>query len=108
MAARMMALILVGLWAGPAAAEVLPDPTALPVRAASGGEEIRPANVLTAIKLSRKQKIAVIDGQEVALGGHYQDARVTRISENEVVLRRGREVTVLKLYPEIEKSVRSK
>lgn len=108
MATRMMALVLIGVWAVPAPAEVLPDPTARPVSAASERGETRPASALTAIRLSRKQKIAVIDGQEVALGGQYRDARVTRISENEVVLRRGREVTVLKLYPDIEKKVRSK
>ena len=108
MATRMMALVLVGIWAAPALAEVLPDPTARPVTAASEPGETRPANALTAIKLSRKQKIAVIDGQEVMVGGRYQDARVVRINENEVVLRRGREVTVLKLYPDLEKKVRSK
>lgn len=108
MAARMMALVLVALWAVQAPAEVLPDPTAPPASVASESGETRPATALTAIKLSRKQKIAVIDGQEVALGGRYQDARVVRISENEVVLRRGRELTVLKLYPDIEKKLRSK
>lgn len=108
MATRMMALVLLGMWAAPVAADGLPDPTARPVSAASAAGETRPPSALTAIKLSRKQKIAVIDGQEVALGGYYQDARVTRIGENEVVLRRGREVTVLKLYPDVEKKLRRK
>lgn len=107
MATRMMVLILAVLWGVPAPAEVLPDPTAPPASAASESGETRPATALTAIKLSRKQKIAVIDGQEVALGDRYQDARVVRISEGEVVLRRGRELTVLKLYPDLEKKLRS-
>jgi hypothetical protein len=33
---------------------------------------------------------------------------VVRISESEVVLRRGREITVLKLYPHVEKRLRGK
>lgn len=112
MAARMRlpraAAMLMFVAATAAHAEILPDPTAPPVRAAPEAGEARPAHALTAIKLSRGQKIAVIDGQEVAAGGRYQDARVVRIGENEVVLRRGREVTVLTLYPDIEKKVRRK
>jgi len=104
----MMALTLAVLLALPAMADSLPDPTALPsTRAAEGGDD-QPVGVLTAIKLSRKQKIAVIDGLEVAVGGRYQDARVVRIGESEVVLRRGKEITVLKLYPHVEKTLRGK
>lgn len=108
MAARMMAFALVALLAMPATAGSLPDPTALPSTQAPDGGDDQQAWTLTAIKLSRKQKIAVIDGQEVAVGGRYRDARVVRISESEVVLRRGRDTTVLKLYPHVEKKLRSK
>ncbi len=108
MAARMMVLVVALGLAQPAAAASLPDPTALPAAPSADGGSEQPAGLLTAIKLSRKQKIAVIDGQEVALGGRYQDARVVRITETEVVLRRGRDTTVLKLYPNIDKQLRRK
>ncbi len=103
MAARMMLLVLCGALAAPLAA-ALPDPTAPP--AASAGEAGSPAISLTAIKRSGKARVAVIGGQEIAVGGHYQDARVVKISESEVVLRRGGETTVLKLYPQVEKRPR--
>lgn len=108
MAAHMMFFALAMMWAMPSTAAALPDPTALPAAPAASGDADNPAGILTAIKLSRKQKIAVIDGLEVAVGGRYQDARVVRISESEVVLRRGREITVLKLYPQVEKRPRGK
>lgn len=108
MAACMMAFALATLLAMPAMAGSLPDPTALPSMQTANGGEDQQAWTLTAIKLSHKQKIAVIDGQEVTVGGRYQDARVVRIGESEVVLRRGRDTTVLKLYPNIEKTLRSK
>lgn len=103
MAARMMLLVLCGFFAAPIAA-ALPDPTAPP--AASAGDAGSPAISLTAIKRSGKARVAVIGGQEIAVGGHYQDARVVKISESEVVLRRGGETTVLKLYPQVEKRPR--
>lgn len=112
MAARLTLRFATGVLAGLAAcaaqADALPDPTAPPARIETEAGESRPNHALTAIKLSRGQKIAVIDGQEVAVGGRYQDGRVVRIGENEVVLRRGRELTVLRLYPDIEKKVHRK
>ena len=108
MATRMMVWALASWMALPALAEPLSDPTAPPSTVSAEQSEDRPTGALTAIKLSRKQKIAVIDGQEVSVGSRYLDARVVRISENEVVLRRGRETTVLKLYPHVEKKLRSK
>lgn len=103
MAARMMLLALGVLLATPFAAASLPDPTALP--AATGGAG-SPALPLTAIKRSGKNRVAVIGGQEIAVGGRYQDARVVKIGESEVVLRRGGETTVLKLYSQVEKRPR--
>ncbi|ODU50037.1 MAG: hypothetical protein ABS92_04295 [Thiobacillus sp. SCN 63-374] len=107
MAARMMLcaaialLTSTGVWAG------LPDPTALPV-APAAKDSASPGISLTAIKRRGAQRLAVIDGQEVAVGGRYQGARVVRITESEVVLRRGTDVTVLELYPHVEKRPRGK
>lgn len=107
MAARMMLLTLAAALAAPAAL-ALPDPTALPVQRGAGQPADRPVMSLTAIKISGKQKIAVIDGKEVAVGGQYQGAHVVRINENEVVLRRGRETTVLRFDTQVEKRLRAK
>lgn len=107
MAARLILLALLAALASPAVA-VLPDPTAPPsARAADGaaGQVLLP---LTAIKRVGNRHVAIIGGQEVAVGGRYQDARVIRISESEVVLRRGQETVVLKLYPLVDKRPRGK
>ena len=104
MAARMM-LCAAMLLAIPCARADLPDPTAPPAAPAAEGVA-SPGISLTAIKRSGTQRLAVIGGQEIAVGGRYQDARVVRITESEVVLRRGAEITVLKLYPHVEKRLR--
>lgn len=105
MAARMMLCAAIALLALPCARAALPDPTALPAApAAEGGAS--PGISLTAIKRRGKQRLAVIGGQELAVGERYQGARVVRITESEVVLRWGAEVTVLKLYPHVEKRLR--
>jgi MSHA biogenesis protein MshK len=107
MAARMMLCVAIVLLAISGARADLPDPTALPVAPAAEGSA-GPGVSLTAIKQRGKQRFAVIGGQEVPVGGHYQGARVVRITESEVVLRRGRDITVLELYPHIEKRLRGK
>ena len=107
MAARMMLCAAMALLAIPCARADLPDPTAPPAAPAAEGVA-SPGISLTAIKRSGTQRLAVIGGQEIAVGGRYQDARVVRITESEVVLRRGAELTVLKLYPHVEKRLRGK
>lgn len=107
MAARMMLCAALLLLAIPGARADLPDPTAPPAAPAAGGDA-SPGMSLTAIKRRGVQRFAVIGGQEVAAGGRYRDARVVRITENEVVLRRGADITVLELYPHVEKRLRGK
>ncbi len=99
MVARMIPPVLLALVSFPGYA-ALPDPTAPPVVAAA--TEARPVPALTAIRSSGTHRIAIIGGQVVKTGGRYQDARVVRIGETEVVLHRGGETTVLKLHPEAE------
>ncbi len=107
MATRMMLCAVIVLLAIPVAWADLPDPTAPPVASAAQGSA-SPGMSLTAIKRRGTQRFAIIGGQEVAVGGRYQDARVVRITESEVVLHRGADVTVLKLYPHVEKRLRNK
>lgn len=107
MAARMMLCAAIALLTSPSAWADLPDPTAPPAAPAAEGSA-SPGISLTAIKRRGKQRLAVIGGQEVAVGGRYQGTRVVRITESEVVLRRGTDVTVLELYPHVEKRLRGK
>lgn len=107
MAARMMRMILAAGLALPLAAGALQDPTAPPTMVAPGeaaGTDIP----LTAIMQVGNRRIAIIGGQEIAVGGRYQGARVVRITESEVVLRRDGDTTVLKLYPLVDKRPRGK
>lgn len=107
MAARLILAALLAALASPAAA-VLPDPTAPPSAQAADGAAGQALLPLTAIKRVGNRHVALIGGQEIAVGGRYQDARVIRISESEVVLRRGQDTVVLKLYPLVDKRPRGK
>jgi MSHA biogenesis protein MshK len=107
MAARLILPALLAALASPAAA-ALPDPTAPPSAQAADGAAGQPLLPLTAIKRVGNRHVAIIGGQEITVGGRYQDARVIRISESEVVLRRGQETVVLKLYPLVDKRPRGK
>lgn len=61
--------------------------------------------VLQSVMISQAQRRAMISGQTVVVGGQYQDARVVKISEGEVVLKRGNELQTLKLFPDLQKHV---
>lgn len=110
MAARMMLFGLAALLASPFAAAMLPDPTAPPAlpgaAEAVAGDMDGSSMSLTAIKTTGGRRMAVIGGREVVVGEHYQGARVVRIGESQVLLRRGRETLVLELYPQVEKRLR--
>ncbi len=108
MATRMIHLAVAALLAAPLPALALPDPTAPPAMPDAAGASSQPALTLAAIKRNGRTRTAVIGGREIPEGGHYQDARVMRIGESEVVLRRGGETTVLRLYPQVEKRLRGK
>lgn len=107
MAARLILLALFAALAAPAAA-ALPDPTAPPAAAEADGAAGKPLLPLTAIKRIGIRHVAIIGGQEIAVGGRYRDMRVIRISESEVVVRHGQETVVLKLYPQVDKRPRGK
>lgn len=92
-------------------AQALPDPTR-PAIAGSGYDASlayggygtqQEGPVLQSVMLSPQHKSAIISGVKVDLGGKYADAKLTRISEGEVVLRRGGELQTLKLFPGVEK-----
>lgn len=98
------ALFLGLMTAGVAAAQVLTDPTRPPGGLAESAESVASGGpVLQSVMLSPSRKIAVISGEMVALGGRYGSSRLVRLSESEAVLKNGADMTVLRLYPLVEK-----
>ena len=107
MAERLIALLAVLACAAPAAAQSGPlaDPTR-PADASSFMTSAGPQDAgapagprLQSVLISPDRKLAIIDGETVALGGKLGDATLVRITETDVTLRRGAEVTTLELYP---------
>ncbi len=95
-------LLLTGHGAG---AQAINDPTRPPAgfmapSAAEGAAASGP--VLQSVKISRAGSSAIIGGETVKLGAKYGDARVVRISENEVVLRSASGTEILRMYPGVE------
>jgi len=88
-----------------AQAQALTDPTRPPSAppAAPGAQEETTGPRLQSILLSSGRKIAVINGTMVPLGGMVGEAKVVRITETQVVLKKGDDTEVLKLFPGIEK-----
>lgn len=100
-------LAAAALCAAQAGAQALEDPTRPPaslMQAGPGGAvAAAPAEPqLQSVLIARHdggRHVAVIDGQTVRLGESYKGAVLTRMSETEVVLQRGSERQVLKLFP---------
>jgi hypothetical protein len=59
--------------------------------------------VLQSVMISSAGRAAIINGAVVKLGQKYGDAVLTRVAENEVVLKSGDIIHVLKMYPGVEK-----
>ena len=100
----MMAIAALVAMAG-AQAQALTDPTR-PPSAPSGSpaaQEEAAGTQLQSILLSSGRKVAVINGTMVPLGGMVGEAKLVRISETEVVLKKGNETEVLKLFPGVDK-----
>jgi MSHA biogenesis protein MshK len=108
MAERLMRALafLALLAAGPALAQALTDPTRPPSAAAlptvtdpqeGTGEAAAPR--LQSVLISPDRKLAMIDGRTIPLGGTLGDATLVQITETQVTLRRGAELTTLQLYP---------
>lgn len=100
-------LVLAGFY-GTAMAQNLQDPTrpadaVLPSAAVIAGESGISGPVLQSVLIGPTRKIAVIDGQAIALNGLFGDQVLIRIEESEVVLRRGKTTQTLKLFPDFEK-----
>ena len=87
------------------AAQGLADPTRPPNAGEAQGEGgfATGGPQLQSVILSSSRKLAIIDGQTVALGAKAGDFTLVALSASEAVLRRGEETKILKLYPAAEK-----
>jgi MSHA biogenesis protein MshK len=101
--ARFSAALATMLAAASAGAQVLTDPTRPPAYVEPGGAPQQGARTqLQSVLIATGRRIAVINGSAVPLGGTVGDARVVKITESEVVLRRGEETEVLKMFPGVD------
>lgn len=105
--ALMLSCVVFGVTA-PALAQSLQDPTKpatslSALATTSEGEVAATGPVLQSVLIGSKRKIAVIDGQVIALNGKFGDQVLVQIHESDVVLQRGKDMQVLKLFPDFEK-----
>jgi len=102
-------MFVIALWAASscARAQALSDPTRPPSASPAAGQPDAGTGGprLQSILLSPGRKIAIIDGQTVALGGKIGDATLVRIAEAGVVLKRGDELETLPLLPAAAKKI---
>ena len=102
-------LVAVLLWAGTASAQTLNDPTRPPRMTTAEGEKAQArAPVLQSVMITPTHRSAIIDGERVELGARFGDARVSKITETEVVLAAKGRTEVLKMYPNVDKAGRDK
>ncbi len=106
--AAALSLLLGVLLMAPAmaAAQVAIDPTRPPADAGvaeAGARDAGGGILLQSVLISPTMKAAIINGVMVKLGEKYGDAVLTKVAENEVVLKSGGASQVLRLHPEVEK-----
>jgi len=99
--------LIISLGAPRSLAQGLSDPTRPPREILGGGAgaaepaaNLSPAQIVI-ISTDRRQ--ATINGRTVALGGRYGDATLVRISDEEIVLRRGDTTEIIKLYSSVHR-----
>ncbi len=87
-------------------AQALVDPTRPPTMAAhsaDGASSSAGAPVLQSVLISPHRVEAIISGKTVRVGDKVGSAKISKITESEVILRDGKNTQVLKLFPSIEK-----
>jgi hypothetical protein len=55
------------------------------------------------VLISQSERLAIISGELVAIGGKVAGGRLVKVSETEVVLQQGAARKTLKLYPGVDK-----
>ena len=84
------------------AAAAMNDPTRPPA-SLTESPGLRAAPVLQSVIIGKGTRAAIIDGERVEIGGRFREARVVKITEDEVVLREDGTTQVLKMFPDVEK-----
>jgi MSHA biogenesis protein MshK len=87
-------------------AETLTDPTRPPaeLNPVMASSQIASAGpTLQSVLVSRGRRIAIISGKEVRVNDKFGEAKVVKITDMEVVLRSGKNVQTLKLFPDVDK-----
>ena len=106
--ALALAALLIA-WPLGSGAQVLNDPTRPPPVFSNppGDTGAAAGPLLQSVMISPAGRSAIIGGEIVKLGGKYGDARVVKITANEVVLRSANGTEILRMYPEVNmKAVR--
>ncbi|MEW6687739.1 MAG: MSHA biogenesis protein MshK [Pseudomonadota bacterium] len=87
-----------------ARAQALTDPTRPPQAIAPGDAPQEAGGTqLQSVLISPRRRLAIINGAMVSLGDTVGEAKVVKITETEVVLRKDGETEVLKLFPGVDK-----
>ena len=102
--ASLLLIMCVQIGSPAAIAQILTDPTRPPagLQSSEAADDALAAPVLQSVMISSTARSAIIGGKAVKLGGTYGDARVVKITENEVVLRSSGGTETLKMYPGVE------
>ena len=105
-AARVVCFFLVLGMAPFATGQAMRDPMrppATPIEGGAAGIEVA-APGLQIVKTSNAARIAVIDGQEVRVGGKVAGSTLISLSDSVAVLRNPEgQLTTLKMFPEVDK-----
>lgn len=88
-------------------AQNLPDPTRPPAKMmqTAANPAVVSGPVLQSILIAPNRHVAIISGQTVALNGKYGDQTLIKLTETEAVLRNGKELLTLKLFPDFDKKL---
>lgn len=99
---RRLAAVIGALLAGSVHAAPFADPTQPPATGDGQAEGLGPRDGLRveSILIAPDRRLAVIDGQQVTIGGRVRGAAVVRITETEVVVRGADGEQRLKLFPD--------
>lgn len=83
-------------------AEELADPTRPPASTpAAQGAAVEKTMSLQSVIIAKNRRAAIIDGQNVELGGRILDAKLIEVNSACVVLRTAQGRQVLKLFPDV-------
>lgn len=99
--------IAMALFSAAVTAQNLPDPTRPPIlhAASASTAQVDSGPVLQSILIAPDRRIAIINGQTVALHGKYGNQVLIKLTETEAVLRNGKALQTLKIHPDFEKKI---